>query len=269
MNINLKGKIIGLLRILKYNNYIQVIISRLLFNKTKTVIHRIEDLEIAMDYTVGEQNGTGACVADKSYGSLVEAILLDRKKPINVLDLGANGGGFVLLLHLMGYNLAKIVAVEMNQRTFARLSFNILRNLNGQINLIKGAVSGRKGEMTLADCDGGISDSIYAIPNKQSATRTVSLIPVNELIYENFPEEQIDIIKIDIEGAEFEILESEAKESLKKGNYILMEIHNSNSWSYEKVHNTLKLMGFDLLENRSDYEANVFLYKNLNSDNNN
>lgn len=57
--MDLKGKWIGVKRILHYNNWIQVIFSRVLFNRTKTVVHRLDGLEVLIDYTVGEQNGTG------------------------------------------------------------------------------------------------------------------------------------------------------------------------------------------------------------------
>lgn len=86
-------------------------------------------------------------------------MLLDKSKPLHVLDLGANGGGFSLLLNLMGYTVNKLVAEEMNQLTFARLSFNILRNLNGKIQFVQVAVASTNGVMTLVDSDGGISDS--------------------------------------------------------------------------------------------------------------
>ena len=47
--------------------------------------------------------------------------------PANVLDLGANNGGFPLLLHTSGIELKKVVSVEFNPRTFARLNFNLTR----------------------------------------------------------------------------------------------------------------------------------------------
>jgi tRNA1(Val) A37 N6-methylase TrmN6 len=41
--------------------------------------------------------------------------------PARVLDLGANGGGFPLMLRLAGIDLARVVSVEMDPMTFLRL----------------------------------------------------------------------------------------------------------------------------------------------------
>lgn len=263
--MDFRGKFTVIKRIWRYDNALQVIASRVCFRRTQSVIHRMGNDEFIIDYSLGEQNGTGGCVADRGYALFIEAMNFECGMQLRILDLGANGGGFALFLHQMGFHFTKLVAVEMNQRTFARLSFNLLRNLNGDIRLIQGAVSDRSGETTLAVSDGGISDSIYSLPKQQGLTRRVTLIALDELVNQHFANQEIDIIKIDIEGAEFEILGSHVKTSLKRARFILMEIHHHPDWSWNRVHEVMKKLGFELMECRSAFEPNVFLYQSKNN----
>jgi FkbM family methyltransferase len=263
------GKWVGLRRLFHFENWVQLLANRLMFSRTKSVIHRVDGMEILMDYSVGEQNGTGSCVAHMSYAAFVQSFDIPRKHALKILDLGANGGGFPLMLRRMGYKFANLVAVEMNQRTFGRLSFNILRNLDGRISLINGAICERNGVMELPECAGGIGDSIYDRSRSGNPTteehattpmRQIRMVALDDVIRQNFENERIDIVKIDIEGAEFDLLASPVAESLVQARHIIMEIHDHTDWPWQRVHEKMTAFGFALSPVRSAYEKNVFAY---------
>lgn len=261
--MDFQGKLIGLKRMLGYENRAQLFMDRLFFVKTKSVIHRLQGMEILMDYSVGEQNGTGYCVAHMSYAPFIESFDLQRDKPLKILDLGANGGGFGLMLHRMGFSFGKIVAVEMNRRTFGRLSFNLLRNLNGEIVLINGAIAERDGCIELPESDGGIGDSMYGSVTGAVLTRSVEMHALDRVLRDNFGNHQVDVIKIDIEGAEFDLLESPVIESIRQARHLIIEIHERAPWTWEKVHQKFSELGFNLSAVSSPYEENVFGYSRI------
>jgi FkbM family methyltransferase len=257
---SLTGKIIGLKRLFNFENKIQLLLSRIFFTSTASVIHKIDGMEILIDYNVGEQNGTGACVANMSYACFIEKMKLGSS--LTVVDLGANGGGFPLMLKRMGYTIKKLVAVEMNAKTYGRMAFNLYRNLSCDIVALNGAVADQEGFIDLPSCDGGIGDSIYnQEANSQSEdSRRVKLLAFDQVIDVHFPHDLIDIVKIDIEGAEFPILGSLGFEAIKKAKNVIIEVHDHSEWSWDRVHQTFKEKGFDLMDSRSSYEENVFAY---------
>lgn len=258
--MDLHGKLIGFKRLFCFENWVQLFLDRLFFSKTKSVIHRLEGMEVLIDYSVGEQNGTGSCVAHMSYALFIDSFALSRSQELRVLDLGANGGGFGLMLHRMGFSFSKLVAVEMNRRTFGRLSFNLMRNLNGEIVLINGAIAERDGRIELPDSDGGIGDSLYGSVTGAVVTRSVEMHALDRVLRDNFGDHQVDVIKIDIEGAEFDLLESPVIESIRQARHVIIEIHERAPWTWEKVHQKFAELGFDLSPVRSPYEENVFAY---------
>lgn len=256
----ISGKLSGLKSLLAFDNFVQLVVERVGFPKTKSVIHRIDGMEFLVDYGAGEQNGTRACVGDLSYACFTSQMAL--KGPIKVLDLGANGGGFPLMLRRLNHTVEKIVAVELNPRTYGRLCFNLHRNFDCEIQPVHAGVTDRSGTISLALGEGSIGDSIFLSEEKAGVTmKAVPLIALKELIESHFGSEEIDICKIDIEGAEFPILESEGGRVLSQARHLIIEIHGHPQFSEAWVHERLSQWGFDLLDVRSSYEPNVFGYR--------
>lgn len=134
MKISVKNKISGLLSLLHFDNRFTLIFSRIFLRKYGLNIYRKGNLEILVDHNGGDENGTRMVLVSDIYKR--HLVQINNTRPLNVLDLGANGGGFFILLHLMNFNLKKIVAFEMNPYTFSRLFFNINHNLRAHAKII-------------------------------------------------------------------------------------------------------------------------------------
>jgi Methyltransferase FkbM domain len=80
--------------------------------------------------------------------------------------------------------------------------------------------------------------------NKQTNKQIVQGVCFNDIFNQNFADEEVDICKIDIEGAEFEILLSENHSKITNCKHILMEIHHENDRDREIVRDKLKELGF-------------------------
>lgn len=255
----LSGKLHGLKSLSFFSNFPQLMVERTLFGRTKSVIHRLGNREILIDYSAGEQNGTRVCITHSPYKCFLDEMDLSGK--INFLDLGANGGGVPLMLDQLGYQLEKVVAVELNPNTYGRLCFNLYRNLKCSLVLLHAGVADRTGFIDLPLGGGSIGDSIFqkqGVPGGQ-VTR-VPLIALDEVVNTHFEGREVDLCKIDIEGAEFPILVSDAARALSRARHLIIEIHHHPEMSVEWVHRRLDSLGFDLLGARSPYEPNVFGY---------
>ena len=78
-----------------------------------------------------------------------------------VVDIGANVGGFSLMLLVDGVRISKLLCVEMNPNTFERLRFNIKTNFNEVATVINAAVVGNSRQIDLTLGIGSTGALIY------------------------------------------------------------------------------------------------------------
>jgi hypothetical protein len=78
-------------------------------------------------------------------------------------DLGANGGGFPLMLRIAGIEMARAVCVEMNPLTYLRLQVILTTNLGSSAVAINAAVCGmpQDSNILLKPSRGSKGESIY------------------------------------------------------------------------------------------------------------
>lgn len=239
--VNFKNKINGLKEMWKFDNRFQLVFNRLFFPNESISYYRYKNVEFLNDHTAGDSNGARELLTSPMYQSYLE--LLQFSKPINVLDLGSNNGGFALLLKSNNFEIKKLVCVEVNPETFSRLRFNIERNFDCEFNLLNVAVCGENKELQLSFENGDVGNSIYQ-QTEQTKKYTIQGISFDNIFEQNFGNEEVDICKIDIEGAEFEILLSENHTKIAKCKHILMEIHHQKDRDRKIVREKLKSLGF-------------------------
>jgi FkbM family methyltransferase len=261
--LSLKNKFNGIKEMLKFDNRFQLIFNRILFPKENVSFYRYKNIEFLNDHSAGDSNGARELLTSPMYQSYLETLQFDM--PINVLDLGSNNGGFALLMKLNNFKIKKLVCVEVNPETFSRLRFNIERNFDCDLRLLNVAVCGENKELSLSFEKGDVGNSIYQT-NKQTNKQTVQGISFDEIFEKNFGNEQVDICKIDVEGAEFEILLSENHSKMVNCRYILMEIHHEKDRNRQTIREKLKSLGFTEKDGEIKNEQNkhyVHLFENL------
>jgi hypothetical protein len=154
------NKLHGLKEMLFFDNYMQLILNRLLF-RPNVEVYSVKGLEIIVDRLGGDANGVRTCLASRMYKQFFDLMSLPREGGV-ILDLGANSGGFSLLLLLAKYQPKSIVAVELNPDTYRRLSLNLWRNfINTKVTVINAGVYSSSGLFELRFGRGSTSDSIW------------------------------------------------------------------------------------------------------------
>ena len=247
--MKLRDKLTGLRALWHFDNRWQLIADRLFF-KNPLSVYRKGPLEFLIDHDAGDHNGTRLCLISDIYTRFLPKMNLGEE--ISVFDLGANGGGFPLMLLLNGKRLRRLVCVELNPNTFRRLQYNITRNVPGEPALINGAVCGEHRQFELSLGRGDISDSIYAEPpagvvaGKQR--HVVQGYTFDELFRAHFGSGPVDICKMDIEGAEYEVLASAAHDCLQLCRYLIVELHTTTAEKLQALQRELDAEGFTLLD---------------------
>lgn len=253
--MKLSNKIGGLREILRFDNWPELVLKRTLFTANPLAVYRTGGMDILVDHGAGDENGVREAMVSPMYRHLIAGLAFDA--PINVMDLGANVGGFSLLLPLMKIPLKKVVAIEMNPNTYSRMRFNLERNLDCALDLSNAAVCGERTTFQLSLGRGSTSDSLYSAGDsgKPYEIRGVTL---DDVYAASFAGETIDLVKLDVEGAEYDILASPFRECLKQVSNLIIEIHPMPGRSQSEVTGALAAAGFIEAARSGD---NVFLYR--------
>ncbi len=258
----------GFIDLLKFNNWTQLLVNRLLFRNTGLVVYRLQQNEILIDHAGDDQNGTRACLVSDMYARHFH--LIPKDKLLNVLDLGANGGGFLLSMHCHGFRFGTLACVEMNPATFGRLHFNVSQNIPAaHARLINAAVCQTDGKMLVNLGKGGTNESIHqaqaAHGKKATAIVTRSF---DSVVSECFGEAKIDVCKMDIEGAEFDVVFSGAAEFLKNVRLLLIEVHPHPTRSKDELLSLLARMGFQgqMGDQKTNGGCSLYVLKNTGTE---
>ncbi len=140
-----------------------------------------------------------------------------------VIDIGANIGMFSLYAALSGAE--KVYAFEPSQEAFEILVENIkLNRLTGKIIPINKAVSNQDNLRIKFPIVSSPYNMMNGVINADQEFCEIETISVLSFIAENHIN-QVDLLKLDCEGAEFDILPSLDSKFLSKINDIRMEYH--------------------------------------------
>jgi len=260
--MGLTNKINGIKEIWQFDNRWQLVMSRLFFPREKVNIYRYKGLEILEDHFAGDANGARALLTSPMYRQYLTE--MDLTGPLNILDIGANNGGFPILLKSEGLEIKKIVCVEMNPNTFSRLRFNIERNFDCRHKVINGAVCGEHRTIDVALGEGSTRHNIYE-QNTNGKALQVQGYTFDEIFASAFGGETVDLCKIDIEGAEFEVFTGAEHQSIKKCRYLLMEIHESRGEFKEIIRNKLSGLGFREIGGEAKNDKNDLVHFFVNN----
>ena len=262
MNQWFENKTRGFRQVWAFDNRWHLILQRLLFPQEALTFYRLGSLEILIDHQGGDSNGAREILTSPMYAEHLAR--LRRTAPLKVLDLGANNGGFALLLARLGFPIARIVCVELNPRTCVRLRFNLDRNFEIPHDMVNAAVCGRSGSLTVRLGGGATGDSIYASHAPDERPVVVRAVTFNEIFVEHFGADAVlDLCKIDIERAEHEVFSSPGHELVDRCRFLIMEIHRDRRESPETLVRRLVDRGFELLPRGCEPNVYAFLNRSL------
>jgi FkbM family methyltransferase len=181
------------------------------------------------------RNGARIFLSQHAHDVITSFIIFGRedygsiKKGSIIIDIGGNIGTFALFAAFSG--AAKVYTFEPNAESFdilcKNVSFNKLENI---ILPFKYAVSDSDGEKVLIPTGSSPYNTMQPVTAGTTDTgsyETVETISLNSFCKENNIE-NVDLIKIDCEGAEFQIIPNLAPELLKRVRNIKVEYQDGD-----------------------------------------
>lgn len=156
----------------------------------------------------------------------VQQALVDHLRPGAVFyDVGANVGFLTVLGARLVGPQGTVYAFEpvASNAEFVRRNSRV--NAFAQVQVLEQAVSNRcgKGELNLATYSGGAALASVEAPPDAAGTQTVDLVTVDELIARDGFKPP-DVIKIDVEGAELEVLQGMDRTARRHRPVIIVEV---------------------------------------------
>ena len=243
----IQQKFSGLRTNLKFANWPLLLLQRIFYRHLPVVVYQRKGKVFITDFEGGDGAGARQLLSTDMYSRYFS--LLPKRQGLKILDLGANGGGFPLCLHDNGIDFSKVVCVEMNPHTYARLLFNVDRNFPRSVTAVNAAVTGDGAAVEISDTRGGTGQSIYCADAGENGAATIEVpgVTLEALVAQHFGEGDdgdLDLVKIDVEGAEHEILFSETAGVLRRFRSMIIEIHRGGSRTQQGVVEKIESFGF-------------------------
>ncbi len=163
-----------------------------------------------------------------------------------VIDIGANIGGFTLVAAQVVGDSGRVIAVEPERQTFERLERNIAHNGFEQVAALKLAVGGAPGEAVLYTFDNPLMSSIVrddhdAVPPE--GAQVIEVVTLGQLL-DGQGVERCDLLKMDCEGAEYDIVDALDAETAGRIGRIVMETHPVEGRTVDGLTKQLEALGF-------------------------
>ena len=170
-----------------------------------------------------------------------------------ILDVGANIGAFSIYIEVATKdNHPLIYAIEPSKENFKYLNLNIRKNNLSNVKTYNIGLSNADGTANLSTS--GDFDSFKLVTNSSENTETIETKTLQSFC-EHESIQVIDLLKIDIEGAEYSLFENAYEFINQHVKRIFIELHeidsenNINSFESKYIKNNLKMI--DKIMNRT------------------
>src|SRR5579885_398752 len=162
-----------------------------------------------------------------------------------IIDAGANCGFFTLYATMR--SRAQLVSIEPFRPTFGRLRENTAPVAN-RVTLIHAALQGHDG-ITYIDARSNIASQFRRIvENEGDPVNAISL----DSLLRQCGWDRVDLLKMDIEGSEFDAILRASPEVLSRIGRISMEFHPRDGYAPDAIIEHLRNNGFQLTSLRDD-----------------
>ncbi len=181
----------------------------------------------------------------------IEGLIVKAKNPI--LDLGAHKGFFSIYASILNTNNAQIYAFEAAEENFLEAKKNLKENHIKNVKIKNLAIWTEDTEKEFYFSEDSHNHSFYGEGEgkKLRCTCLESIFKKNRL-------EKVDLIKMDLEGAEFAIIENASLDLLKKIKTIFIEYHlDVNRDGLNILKKKLQAAAFKVEQKKSAYSREL------------
>ena len=183
--------------------------------------------------------------------------MFGNKKMSTIFDVGANCG-FATLFFKSLYPASQIFAIEPQKRESTFLCEAISKNNIQNVQVLTAAVGDFEGNMELSVCsESTVLSSFTAERSGFENSETTQVVRLSRIL----PLTQIDLLKLDVEGAEGAVLRDLSKSECltpKRIKNIIMEYHHFDFLNSERLPEILELLVNHGYKYSLDARKNIF-----------
>jgi FkbM family methyltransferase len=162
-------------------------------------------------------------------GCYHSAILKSRTgKGLSYVNVGANIGAFDIAVAELAPEARWSIAAELNPLTFTRLKFNLQVNGLQHVIAVNAGIAGRTGTFFFQPQGCSAADNLYQTTQANTGDHKSMLVPLatlEGLLSSNAAPAEFDLLKLDCEGAEYEIMAECTNECIRRFRNVIIELH--------------------------------------------
>jgi FkbM family methyltransferase len=193
-------------------------------------------------------------IFEEIYYKHLPSQIKDVDKPI-VLDIGANVG-FFTIFSLFKLRNPKIISFEPIKRNFEGLQNNLQSIKKDDVIAVNQAVNGTKGELILKfNQTQAFTTSASLFDNLYGSDEEIVMATTLEDIFLEYSLPKIDILKLDCEGAEYNIFYNTPSHFFEKINCIALETHlgKGAKENTSALASHIEALGFAVITHQKDF----------------
>ncbi|MCF4967329.1 FkbM family methyltransferase [Nostoc sp. CMAA1605] len=196
----------------------------------------------------------------------VQIALRDLCKPGDVVfDVGANFGGLTSVMSRMVGPKGVVCAFEASPRIIDKCQRNLVLNGCNNVQIYNVAVYSKSNEKVPIYLGGHLNDSIYSSNDTDVAAFNVSTVALDDFIH--FTGLVPNLIKMDIEGAEFDAIQGMSHTLVNIKPHLILETQPQDtkclSFLREKGYVAIDLNNYHEVKSSNDYPDGVAIRNNL------
>ena len=161
-----------------------------------------------------------------------------------ILDVGAHAGFFAMYARLLNEKV-KIFAVEPEKNNLVQLKKHLeMNNITG-VEIVPGVLTNETGEALLRVSKDSHNHEVVEEEIEEGEYQKVKSYALLDLL-KKIKVKKVGLIKMDIEGSEFSIIESWDNDEFALVKNVILEYHNKHKDDYKQLENKFRENGFSV-----------------------
>ena len=209
----------------RFDNPAEILVTRHLLRRKEHVIFLKEGKKILVDTNTSDGHVVNEVLLEGMYDSAIRRAAASSASPFRYLNLGANIGTFDLRVSQLVGPSATGLSVEMNPACWARLVINLELNRLWDVQPVLGAAWDKGGTVEVPAHERDTGQQC----RQDSTGWPVPLLPWNDLFAKAAKKGDLDLVKIDIEGAEEQVIPCLTPEQAARIRFLVLETHGPDA----------------------------------------